>query len=187
MEGPPASTCAFRLLGGGRVRGHFPTPAEPPRVSRQRSARWGADAGMRRALLTFPDRRAATPGRPGEWRGGREASGAARQRSEHPASRTARPDPATLGSHSPALGRPRRRGKGGHREGGGHPGPGVVGSRPFWAAHPFLPAPSSPAAGQETGRKRAASQGPAAGGAAPADAGPLNTHPRPQHTAGSGV
>ncbi|KAK2119042.1 hypothetical protein P7K49_000428 [Saguinus oedipus] len=29
--------------------------------------------------------------------------------------------------------------------GGGHSGPGVVDSRPFWAAHPFLPAPSSPA------------------------------------------
>lgn len=63
-------------------------------------------------------------------------------------------------SRSPARDRPRRRGEGGNRRAGtsrSPPGP----PRPLRAAHPFLPAPGWPAAGQETRQETRGRPGPA--------------------------
>ena len=122
---PPPALRAGGEGGAGRVQGVLPDPPPPPpgAAGDSGSAAAPTGAGGQQGLPTSRDRRAQRPelGRARRAAGGGlVASGAARKRAQHPASRDCPPEPAGARLRCPAQARPRWTAQGGrHRRAGG--------------------------------------------------------------------
>lgn len=157
MEGAVPSTCAFRRRGVGQQGARSlrePRSEGAPQVATGRS----------RLPLGWPAGRRGGR-RASDFTGGEVAGGASRVPGLCPGQ--------PRRSRSPARDRPRRRGEGGTRRAGTSGSPPEP-PRPLWAAHPFLPAPGWPAAGQETLQETRGQPGPAG-----RSRGPLPRYPEP--------
>lgn len=145
-------------MGPAGAGGHRSTPQSRRGPPRRTAVPEGAVGGGAAGRLFLPLGTGGRRGRSRGWRGGeaggREASGAARQRAEHPASRDCSPRPAALGCAAPPG--PAPDGAGRAAPEGGGPAGGRSPPRPLWATHP-------PPRARPAGPRRTHPHGPRAG------------------------